>query len=310
MKSNTSITVISLAMAVLAAPGCGGGEKDEPWNIPPGQRPRLEGKVVYQRGQGDKSEIWAADLSTYAGRRLTANDVLDEYPRWSPDGKSIAFYSDRDGTRQVYIMDADGGNVRKVTGKFPMNEDPTWAPEGGRICFWAEAEKGAKENLYIVGVDGKGATNITRSEKGKRRVPDWSPDGTRIAFTSNKFLNHQIYVIKTDGSGEIRLTRNPRGTCRARWSPDGKRLAYSDAGYSAGKNVDIWEMDPDGGNKTRLTEHRANDYDVAYSPDGSKIIFSSKRSGRYELYVMDRDGSNELRLTFFDDYTRFPDWKE
>jgi Tol biopolymer transport system component len=273
-------------------------------------RHTLKGTLVYQRGEGDESEIWVMDLSTCKSRRLTDNDVLDEYPRWSPDGTEIAFYSDRDGTRQIYIMSADGEGARKLTGNFPMNEDPTWAPDGKRLCFWAEPSEKGPENLFIINRDGSAMINITNSKRGTRRVPDWSPDGKRITFTSNRFLNHQIYVGDVKGTTEKRLTSNPRGTCRSRWSPDGKRLAYSDAGYSLRKNVDIWEMDPDGANKKRLTEHRANDYDVAYSPDGKKIIFSSNRSGNYELYVMDRDGSNETRLTYYEGYTRFPDWKD
>lgn len=301
--------LILLVVAGLTIWGCGRNDAAPDPKVETA-RPALQGSLVYQRGKGRKSEIWTVDLNSYKSVRLTNNDALDEYPRWSPDGKYIAFYSDRDGARQIYIMDENGRNVKKVTSRFPMNEDPTWSPDGKRLCFWAEPDKEGPENLFIINRDGKGQTNITHSKMGTCRVPDWSPDGKRIAFTSNKFLNHQIYVIDSSGGNEHRLTRNPRGTCRARWSPDGKRLAYSDAGYSLKKNVDIWEMDPDGKNKRRLTEDRGNDYDVAYSPDGTKIIFSSNRTGHYELYVMDRDGSNEIRLTRFDNYTRFPDWMD
>jgi TolB protein len=150
--------------------------------------------------------------------------------------------------------------------------------------------------------------NISHATKGSRRVPAWSPDGRRIAFTSDMFLGHQVYVMDSGGGNEQRLTSNPRGTCRPRWSPDGRRIAYSDGGYSLKKNIDIWEMDPDGGNKKRLTEDGKNEYDPAYSPDGGKIIFASNRTGRYELYVMNRDGSDEVRLTDNGDVTRYPDW--
>jgi TolB protein len=239
---------------------------------------------------------------------LTDNNVPDEYPRWSPDGKEIAFYSDRDGSRQIYIMDESGKNVRKLTGVFPVNEDPAWSPDGKKLCFWAKPSEDGQEDLYVINKDGTGLENVTKAKNGTRRVPDWSPDGGKIVFTSNRFLNHEVYVGDLKTRAEKRLTTNPRGTCRARWSPDGNRIAYSDAGYGIRKNVDIWEMDPDGSDKRRLTDNRANDYDVAYSPDGGRIIFSSKRTGHYELYVMDRDGSNEIRLTDNGSYTRFPDW--
>lgn len=297
--------LILLIFVMSAAAGCG---KESGEGKSPAGPPALQGRLVYQRGEGRKSEIYVMDLATLKSTRLTRNDVLDEYPRWSPDGRLIAFYSDRDGTRQIYVMDADGKNARRVTGRFPINEDPGWSPDGSRLCFWAQEGKGAPENIYTIGRDGSGMINITHTAKGTRRVPAWSPDGTRLACTSDRFLGHQIYVMDVSGANEKRLTNNPRGACRARWSPDGKRLAYSDGGYSVRKNVDIWEMDPDGEHKTRLTEDHANDYDPAYAPDGSRIIFASKRSGCYELYVMERDGSGETRLTDYRDFTRYPDW--
>ncbi len=295
-----------LLFAVFAAAaGCGegGGGRGAP-----AKPPALEGRLVYQRGEGSAAEIWLMDLASRKSVRLTDNGVLDEYPRWSPDGREIAFYSDRDGSRQIYVMDAAGRGARKVTGALSMNEDPAWAPDGRRLCFWGRPGKGGREDLYIVGLDGAGQANITRSTGGTRRVPSWSPDGGRIAFTSDRFLGHQVYAIDADGGNEARLTGSPRGACRPRWSPDGRRIAYSDGGYGARKNVDIWEMDPDGRNKKRLTVAPGNDYDPAYAPDGARIIFASDRSGRYELYVMDRDGSNEARLTEFNDCARYPDW--
>lgn len=296
-----------LLAALLAAHGC--GSRDATSEARGGQhRPSLAGRLVYQRGEGKKSEIWVMDLASYGSRRLTENSALDEYPRWSPDGREIAFYSDRDGTRQIYLMDADGKNVRKVTRHYPLNEDPDWSPDGTRLCFWAQPDKGAPENLFIINKDGTGMITITHTEKGTRRVPAWSPDGGKIVFTSDRYLSHQIYTIDVTGKNEKRLTGNPRGACRPRWSPDGRRIAYSDGGYSLRKNVDIWEMDADGGNKRCLTEDRGSDYDPTYSRDGRKIIFASNRTGCYELYVMDRDGSNEIRLTYHDDYTRYPDW--
>lgn len=299
--------ICGLLLAVLLASSCGNREAaSESADVP--QRPLLSGRLVYQMGEGTKSEIWVMDLATYRSRRLTENGALDEYPRWSPGGREIAFYSDRDGTRQIYVMDGDGKSVQKVTGRYPVNEDPAWSPDGKRLCFWAKDGKAAPEDIFIVDRDGTGLVNVTHSAKGARRVPAWSPDGKTIAFTSDRYLSHQIYAIDATGGNERRLTNNPRGACRPRWSPDGRRLAYSDGGYSLRQNVDIWEMAPDGSGKRRLTEDRGHDYDPAYAPDGKKIIFASDRTGHYELYVMDRDGANETRLTYCGDYTRYPDW--
>ncbi|MCX6357337.1 MAG: hypothetical protein NT045_05595, partial [Candidatus Aureabacteria bacterium] len=91
-----------LAVALLFFWGCGRQETSANDAKRQARRP-LEGRLVYQRGEGEGSEIYVMDLASRRGRRLTANDAADEYPRWSPDGRSIAFYSDRDGTRQIYV---------------------------------------------------------------------------------------------------------------------------------------------------------------------------------------------------------------
>jgi len=90
--------LIAAAVSAAAVTGCAEEPAEE------ARRPKipsLQGRLVYQRGEGNRSELWLMDLSTRRSVRLTDNDVLDEYPRWSPDGKEIAFYSDRDGRRST-----------------------------------------------------------------------------------------------------------------------------------------------------------------------------------------------------------------
>lgn len=193
----------------------------------------------------------------------------------------------------------------------------------------------------------QGVTATTLSQESRivyYHSPDWSPDGTRIAFTSDLDGNFEIYTIRPDGSDLVRLTNNEFGDGEADWAPDGTRLAYASRGAiyvmnSDGSNPerltdsirattpawspdgskiafegrveennDIFSINSDGSSLTRLTQHEANDFGPAWSPDGTRIAFSSRRGGSYDLYTMNADGSNIDRLTETDAHEIRPEW--
>ena len=124
--------------------------------------------------------------------------------------------------------------------------------------------------------------------------PDWSYDGTKIAFTSHRDGNPEIYRMNADGSGVVRLTVNTGADQEPSWSPDGSKIAYTS--FRNGP-PDIWVMNADGSNPVQLTTSPADDLQPAWSPDGTRIAFASRRDGNLEIYVMNADGTNQTRLT-------------
>ena len=145
-------------------------------------------------------------------------------------------------------------------------------------------------------------TNNTQHDSG----PVWSPDGTKIAFESDRDGDYEIYVMNADGTNPVQLTRRgARDFGPARWSPDGTKIAF--ASEPAG-HTEIYVVNADGTGLVRLTQSDGHDGAPAWSPDGTKIAFESNRDGDYEIYVMDADGTNLVRLTRGDGGGGSPAW--
>ena len=135
--------------------------------------------------------------------------------------------------------------------------------------------------------------------------PSWSPDGSRLAFESNRDGNGEIYVMDVDGQNQTRLTDNDYRDWFPSWSPDGSRLAFIS---NRDGNYEIYVMDVDGQNQTRLTDNDYWDWFPSWSPDGLRLAFVSDRTHYNEIYVMDVDGQNQTRLTGHYNFNAFTSW--
>ena len=177
-----------------------------------------DGQTVVMSSSSEPSsmEIFTVPVTGGDGTRLTDNSAKDFMPAWSPDGKTIAFVSDREGLQYIYLMDADGGNQRRLTtNEFP-ELSPAWSPDGTQLAFFSGNND--VTNIYIVGSDGAGTGNITNQESGYNEDPTWSPDGTMIAFWSSRSGDNEIYAMRLDGSGLVNLSDSPGPDENPSWS--------------------------------------------------------------------------------------------
>lgn len=204
----------------------------------------------------------------------------------------LAFVSTRDGDYAIYVMNGDGKGERRLTD----HDVDTSSPAG--LFFQVD--------------------------------PAWSPDGTKIAFSSRRSGSHDVYVMNADGTGTRRLTSTSADDLHPTWSPDGRRLAFArsgdivvvDADGSGARSIiasgaeesepawspdgrwiayvrhvpgaparEVWLARPDGSGGRRLTRHGAVVYTPAWSPDSARIVFTSNRDGEvFELYTIGVDG--------------------
>jgi dipeptidyl aminopeptidase/acylaminoacyl peptidase len=133
-------------------------------------------------------------------------------------------------------------------------------------------------------------TNNPAADSG----PSWSPDGTQIAFVSDRDGNSEIYLMKSDGTDVRRLTTDSAIDEEPTWSPDGRKVAFVSDRTG---NLDIFTVDTDGGGLIRLTKGQASDSVPAWSPDGTRIAFVSDRDGNSEIYTLEVEGALVTRLT-------------
>lgn len=176
----------------------------------------------------------------------------------------------------------------------------------GPLAFMRKV--GSNWDIYVLRTDGTEVRLTT--QPGSDTLPAWSPDGSRLAFSSSPKADRgallDIWVMNADGSGLTRLTDHPEDDRRGVWSPDGTRLAYT---ATRAGNLEIHVMDADGGNHVNLTNHPAQDSQPAWSPDGTRIAFTSTRLGNStDLWIMNADGSNPRMLVHLPGHQRHAAW--
>lgn len=237
--------------------------------------------VFYQAESDGRSALMRADTDS-RGAILRITSVVDDrarnfHARQSPDGTRIAFDSDREGERGVYIADANGQNVKRISGD-GFAAIPSWSPDGSLIAFVrAEADRPHVWNLWTADVSSGRARRLTSYTAGATWGASWFPDGRRIAYS------HETNVIVLDlETGRQRVFDSPisgRPVRTPAVSPDGKRVMFQV--YRDG----AWLLETaDGSMRKVLSDASAEEY--TWAPDGQRVAYHSRSAGTWGVWVM------------------------
>ena len=166
-------------------------------------------RIAFSRDLGDdNSEIFVMNADGSSPLRLTDSESLEWTASWSPDGTRIVFDSDRDGDFEIFVMNADGSGVVQLTHNDALDWGPQWSPDGTRIVFdsdhdgYSDTDSGLHYPLdvMVMNADGSGLRPLNQ-HSAYDSGGSWSPDGTRIAFSSDRDGDSEIFIIDVDGSG-------------------------------------------------------------------------------------------------------------
>jgi TolB protein len=250
-------------------------------------------------------EIYISDYDGENQRRVTTGRTLNIAPRWSPDGRSIAYTSYRRGGANLFISNIFAGTLDEVTKGDKVGENwlPAWSPDGTRLAFSSPRDGNAE--IYVVNRDGSNLRRITNNP-GIDTTPTWSPTGTQIAFVSDRSGAPQIYIVGADGLGLQKVTSESYAD-RPTWSP----APYNEIAFTSrtGPGNDIKVKDLASGQVRQLTFGEGTNESPAFAPNGRHIAFMSTRSGKSQIFIIARDGKNLKQITRSGNNFQ-PDWSK
>lgn len=205
-------------------------------------------------------------------------------------------------SNEIYIYDVVTGEDRQLTDTpDAYKHGYSFSPDGKHLVFSSNFHP-PDSWIYSIDLDGKNLKRLVGDEF-RNWFGDWSPDGTKIAFASDRMGDFNIFTINIDGTDLTRITSYKSGA--PDWSPDGKQIAFQ---TEKDGNFEIYVMNADGTSAKRLTNNPANDMSPVWSPDGKQIAFYSEVDGSGEIFLMNADGSNQINLTLSKDSESMRSW--
>jgi TolB protein len=268
------------------------------------------GTILFASNRDDAAnfEIYRVAGDGAALRRLTFDPKHNDMgPVMSPDGRFVAW--ERENTSasggvdavEIWIMNTDGTEPRVLVANGSFNRSPTWLDNGGAIA-WASFVSGNWE-IYRVPLSGGEPVNLSRSPYADQH-PRASPDGTTLAFDTNRDFDFEIYLMDADGTHQRNLTQSVTTDDRfPSWTPDGRQIVWS-RGLATS---DIYAVESDGSGPRAVIATPYSETHPSVSPDGRQVVFQTDQSPPFGLFVAPFEGGDGRSLVPVDPRKRGSD---
>ena len=267
--------------------------------------PYIDPHIIFSSYRWWNYDIFIADIYNGHFTHLTKNQWIDFNPAVSPDGSKLAFVTERDNNREIYIMDLvwmdgytqwEGRNLNNITQTSGHDWTPKFSPTHEKILYTTYFPETDNYDVFLMNFDGSDKINLTNTPWYEIN-PQFSPDGSFIIYQNWTPGKMEIFLSNLLDGNTINLTQNsshdiiPEGNA---FSPDGSKIVFTS---KRDGNQNIYVMNTYGTEQTQLTDHPSHDYEPVFSPDGLSIVFTSERDGNKEIYIMNNGGLNLANLS-------------
>jgi TolB protein len=255
-----------------------------------GESGNFDTRIAFVKKSGTSKDIYTINFDGSDLRRVTSYNSLTLAPRWSADGRFMAFTCYKDGNPDLYVRDMTSGATRKLASYSGVNVPGAWSANSERLLV--SLSRNGNPDIYDMTVKTSVLQRLTR-DYSIDVSPARSPDEKSVAFVSNRNGSPQIYIMDADG-GNVRLLTHQGGyNTMPAWSPKGGKIAYEG---SVGGKFQIFVIDAAGGEPQQLTFDPWDHESSSWSPDGRYLAYSVSGYGRSRIEIMHADGRNRRVL--------------
>ncbi len=258
-------------------------------------------EIAFVSDRAITSTVYLLNIATLETQPLSSTLFAISSPTWSPDGKQIACIQEQNGNTDLLIVKRETGEITTLRQTLEGEEGVAWSPNGKQLAFAALDSTAdiPNKDIFVINTDGSGTIVNLTNHPADDTHPAWSPDGSRIAYQSERNGNTDVYVMQANGASQTRLTDNPSFDGMPAWTSDGKYLAFTS--WRDGQ-ADIYTMTDSGKEQYSLTSHTGMDTSPNWLPAAptsisDQVLFAVGSDSNRDIALINTTGTGLSILT-------------